>query len=110
MKSVQVEYKMLDPYVRTKLIKEEGTKTFSTVLRTPDSKNGVFKFLVDFRRLGWSRISLEEVAPNRIWRHDEHSRHSIFHPNYMSVLVMIGGFFAFSMFFVFTAGSKEKKD
>jgi len=63
---IQLEFVRLDPYWRINLQSKLGSKTYSGTLRTPD-QNGVFKFRLDYTRYGYSRIFIEEVAPNRIW-------------------------------------------
>jgi hypothetical protein len=53
---VQVELRMLDPYVRTSL-SHDGAGRFSAVVKVPDVY-GVFKWRLDYRRLGYSYIEL----------------------------------------------------
>ena len=71
---IQVEFVRIDPYWRLNMerVNENGS-TYFAKFRTPD-QNGVFKFRIDYMRAGLSKIFLEEVAPNRIWKHDEHER------------------------------------
>lgn len=47
---------MLDPYVRSWL-RHDGSGRFSALVKVPDAY-GVFKWVVDYRRLGYSYIEL----------------------------------------------------
>merc|ERR1712078_911960 len=67
---VQVELRMLDPYVR-KGLKYLGE---GEALVTAPDVNGVFKFQLDYQRPGLTHIHLEEPAPIRPYRHDEFER------------------------------------
>lgn len=89
----------IDPFWRLNM--NRTGSTFSAKFRTPD-QNGVFKFKIDYVRAGYSRIFIEEVAPNRIWRHDEHERVFLAYGQYTSVWVTFIGTLIFSAFFLFT--------
>lgn len=60
---VQLEYVMIHPFWRIKM--DRKGKTFSATFKTPD-QNGAFKFKIDHLRYGFTRVHIEEVAPNRI--------------------------------------------
>jgi hypothetical protein len=53
---VQVEFVMLDPYVRATLA-HDGAGRFSARVKVPDTY-GVFKWVLDYRRLGYSYIEM----------------------------------------------------
>lgn len=53
---MQVELRMLDPYVRATLAHDSAGR-FSAVVKVPDVY-GVFKWRLDHRRLGYSYIEL----------------------------------------------------
>jgi hypothetical protein len=53
---MQVELVMLDPYVRARLA-HDGAGSFSTRVKVPDVY-GVFKWVLEYRRLGYSYIEL----------------------------------------------------
>jgi oligosaccharyltransferase complex subunit beta len=53
---VQVEFVMLDPYVRATLA-HDGAGRFSTRVKVPDTY-GVFKWVLDYRRLGYTYIEM----------------------------------------------------
>lgn len=80
---------------------ESNGSTYFAKFRTPD-QNGVFKFRIDYMRAGLSKIFIEEVAPNRIWRHDEHERVFLAYAQYTSVWVTFIGTLIFSAYFLFT--------
>ena len=76
---LQVEYRMLDPFVRAALKPVSSSSsgkhngTFSAVVKAPDVY-GVFKFGVHFVRPGLTPLHVEAVAPLRPYRHDEFDR------------------------------------
>lgn len=91
---LQVSLVMLDPFVTTKLTarkqpvdlmpsssnisKVELDTTprltrYSSTFRLPD-KHGVYTFVVDWKRHGWSYISTRDTTPVRPLNSDEHPR------------------------------------
>ena len=86
---LQVSLVMLDPYITTNLtatLPRSHVDTLSSVAATtatstrysstfklPD-KHGVYTFLVDWKRHGWSYIHTRDTAPVRPFNHDEHPR------------------------------------
>lgn len=53
---IQIEFTMLDPHIRLPLV-DEGNGTFSLAFKVPDVY-GVFKYVVDYRHLGYSYIEI----------------------------------------------------
>jgi len=50
---LQLEFTMLDPYIRTALLPVHGSPgQYSVTFRAPD-KHGVFKFIIDYKRKGF---------------------------------------------------------
>jgi oligosaccharyltransferase complex subunit beta len=86
---MQLSFTMLDPHVRLALSPLDPTKpngTLSLKFRVPDVY-GVFKFTLDHRRLGFSRLELSQEAPVRPYRHDEYERFLLpAYPYYASAL------------------------
>jgi oligosaccharyltransferase complex subunit beta len=86
---LQLSFTMLDPHVRLPLAPLDPAKpngTLSLRFRVPDVY-GVFKFTVDHRRLGFSRLDLSTEAPVRPYRHDEYERFLLpAYPYYASAL------------------------
>lgn len=86
---LQVSLVMLDPFVVTKLsatppstsvpgttgIAEttNATTRYSATFRLPD-RHGVFSFVVDWKRNGWTFLNTKDTAPVRPFNHDEHPR------------------------------------
>lgn len=98
---VQVELVMLDPYVRT-MLSHDGAGRFSTQVKVPDVY-GVFKWVLDYRRLGYSYIELTETVPIRPFKHNEYERFIVqAYPYYASIASMMAGFLAVGAFFLWT--------
>eukprot|EP00894_Picocystis_sp_ML_P002616 jgi/Pico_ML_1/53133/g3737.t1 len=69
---VQVEYVMLDPYVR-RTMQHNGKGDFYVQMKLPDVY-GVFKFVVNYHHPGYSWIKYTERVPARPFRHNEYER------------------------------------
>ncbi|KAL8439086.1 hypothetical protein Efla_007773 [Eimeria flavescens] len=71
---VQVEYVMADPFVRVFLQRKEAdSPTFSTQFKAPD-RHGIFKFVLQYARVGYSSLFFYSLAPLRTVRSDETER------------------------------------
>ena len=115
----QLEFVMLDPYIRQGL-EYQGNGTYKAQFLTPDSY-GVFKFRFLYRRHGLSTVfENRQVTVRRFW-HNEYERYiPAAAPYYLAVFTMMAGFFVFSAVFLsvkpgvpFAAGPgarKAKKD
>lgn len=103
---MQMEFVMLDAYVRKTLTADEKGK-FACIFTAPDSY-GVFKFRVLYRRLGYSVLHAETQVSIRPFKHNEYERF-IFaaYPYYTSAFSATVALFVFSIFFLFA--SEEKK-
>ncbi|KAK9822633.1 hypothetical protein WJX81_001489 [Elliptochloris bilobata] len=96
---VQLEFVMLDPYVRTTL-KHNGKGTFSTRFKAPDVY-GVFKLRVAHRRLGYTPIEIEEQVPVRPFRHNEFERFlTAAYPYYAAAASTMAAFFMLTLAFL----------
>lgn len=90
---------MLDPHIRTTLT-HNGKGKFSTRVKVPDNY-GVFKWVLDYRRPGYTWVSLVETVSVRPFRHDEYERFIVqAYPYYASVMSMMAGFFVLGVFFL----------
>lgn len=99
-KDVQMEFVMLDPYLRA-FMTPSTNGTFSHTFQAPDVY-GVFTFNVDYRRLGYSNIVFQERIPVRPYRHDQYERFIVAaYPYYASALSMMVGLCFLSWFFLF---------
>ena len=98
---VQIEFVMLDPYVRTTLV-NTGNGTFTTTVKIPDVY-GVFKWIIDYKRLGYSWINDVVTVSVRPYRHHEYERFIVqAYPYYFSTASMMAGFFALGFFFLYS--------
>eukprot|EP00298_Acanthocystis_sp_HF-20_P009569 c18383_g1_i1.p1 GENE.c18383_g1_i1~~c18383_g1_i1.p1 ORF type:complete len:456 (+),score=129.11 c18383_g1_i1:1-1368(+) len=105
---VQLEFVMLDPYLRLNL-EPAGNGTFYSNFRVPDVY-GVFKFRIDYRRDGYSHVVISQEIGVRPFRHNEFERFiSSAYPYYFSAFSMMGGFLFFSLVFLFSKDSKDSK-
>ncbi|KAK9840322.1 hypothetical protein WJX74_007586 [Apatococcus lobatus] len=97
---VQLEFVMLHPYLRVNLA-HNNKGTFSTRLSVPDVY-GVFKFVLNYQRPGYSHLFVSEQAPVRPFKHDEYERFiPAAFPYYASTFSMMGGFFALTLLFLY---------
>eukprot|EP01071_Lankesteria_metandrocarpae_P005419 Lankesteria_metandrocarpae@DN3982_c0_g1_i2.p1 len=115
---VQLEYTMLDPYIRQFLLPptEPDSATYKLQFKAPD-KTGIFKFVIQYCREGLSNIHIETLAPIRHMNTGEHERFTRnAYPYYASCLTGLVCFFAFVLFFTFhkpavaSKSSTDKKD
>ncbi|KAJ9108348.1 hypothetical protein QFC20_003509 [Naganishia adeliensis] len=75
---IQLDFTMLDPHVRTLLHKRavtaDGKATeYDVTFKCPD-RHGVFKFVLDYWRPGWTFIHEQSVVSVVPFRHDEYPR------------------------------------
>ncbi len=75
--------------------------TFSKRLRVPDVY-GVFKFVLDYQRPGYTHLFVSEQAPVRPFKHDEYERFiPAAYPYYASTFSMMAGFLALTALFLY---------
>jgi len=99
--NVQLEFSMLDPYLRIPL-KADKTGLFTTTFTAPDVY-GVFSFKVDYHELGYTSLSLKTIQSVRPFRHDEYPRFiKTAYPYYLSSMIMLGGVFILFVVLMFT--------
>lgn len=91
---------MLDPYIRTNL-QESHTGSWAANFKAPDVY-GVFKFVMQYRRPGYSYIDIVRQAPIRPYKHNEFDRFLVSaYPYYVSCFSMMIGFFLLGRFFLY---------
>ncbi|KAH8114128.1 Dolichyl-diphosphooligosaccharide-protein glycosyltransferase [Phellopilus nigrolimitatus] len=74
LKDLQLDFTMLDPHIRTALPPIPGSPgTYSVTFRAPD-RHGVFKFVLDYKRRGWSFLNSAITVPVVPPRHDGYPR------------------------------------
>eukprot|EP01088_Endostelium_zonatum_P017631 TRINITY_DN529_c0_g1_i1.p1 TRINITY_DN529_c0_g1~~TRINITY_DN529_c0_g1_i1.p1 ORF type:complete len:440 (+),score=86.08 TRINITY_DN529_c0_g1_i1:56-1375(+) len=98
---VQLEFTMLDPYVRATL-KNTGGSTFHTEFVVPDVY-GIFTFRVKLEKSGYTNVLDERIVTVRPFKHNEYERFIVAaYPYYASAFSMMFGLFIFSFFFLYT--------
>ncbi|KDQ18554.1 hypothetical protein BOTBODRAFT_154498 [Botryobasidium botryosum FD-172 SS1] len=96
VKDLQLEFTMLDPHIRTALKAVDGVPgAYSVTFRAPD-RHGVYKFVVDYKRKGYtslhSSLQVSIVPP----RHDGYPRFlSAAWPYYAGAISTSAGFILF---------------
>ncbi|KAI0062056.1 dolichyl-diphosphooligosaccharide-protein glycosyltransferase [Artomyces pyxidatus] len=97
IKDMQLEFTMLDPHVRTALLPVAGSPgKYSVTFRAPD-RHGVFKFVIDYKRKGWTFLSSSTTVPVIPPRHDGYPRFlSAAWPYYAGAISTSVGFVLFS--------------
>jgi len=97
--NVQLEFVMLDPYIRINLVPDNNGK-FTTSFQVPDVP-GVFSCRLRFQELGYSTIDLKNTTPVRPYRHDQDPRWlEVAYPYYSSSLIILFGTVIFSVLFI----------
>ncbi|KAF9480879.1 oligosaccharyl transferase beta subunit [Pholiota conissans] len=94
---MQLEFTMLDPHIRTALPPVRSVPgKYSVTFRAPD-RHGVFKFVVDYKRKGWSHLHSSVTVPIVPPRHDGYPRFlSAAWPYYAGAISTSIAFFLFS--------------
>ncbi|PVV04717.1 hypothetical protein BB560_000771 [Smittium megazygosporum] len=108
---VQLEIRMLDPYIRTTLDRQTQPDseyaTFSKKIVLPD-KYGVFKFLLEHRRQGITWLEVTEVIPIHPLRHNQFPRFlSQAYPYYATSFLLLSGFIIISTLWLFSPTFKQ---
>lgn len=122
---LQVSLIMLDPYITTNLTAASPQSLlgnlnasagitpiftrYSTTFKLPD-KHGVYTFVVDWKRHGWSYIHSRDTVPVRPFNHDEHPRglHSAW-PYVTGASTTIIAFLLFTVIWVCSDETEESK-
>lgn len=91
---VQLEFIRLDPFVRTTLVNKNGN--FEAQYQLPDVY-GIFKFEVDYNRVGYTHLFSSTQVSVRPLQHTEYDRFiPAAFPYYASAFSMMLGVFLFS--------------
>lgn len=107
---VQLEFIMLDPYVR-KTMTHDGKGRFSVTFKVPDVY-GIYKFRIMYRRPGLSTLEVHNQVSVRPFRHNEYERFILSaYPYYTASFAMMGSFFVFGWYFLYHKDdAKVKKE
>ncbi|KAF7309683.1 Dolichyl-diphosphooligosaccharide--protein glycosyltransferase subunit WBP1 [Mycena indigotica] len=97
IQDMQLEFTMLDPHLRIPLPFVPNTPgKYSTTFRAPD-RHGVFKFVVNYKRKGWTHLHSSTTVAVVPPRHDGYPRFlSAAWPFYIGAISTSVGFFLFS--------------
>mmetsp|Transcript_2967 Transcript_2967/g.5627 ORF Transcript_2967/g.5627 Transcript_2967/m.5627 type:complete len:432 (+) Transcript_2967:3-1298(+) len=97
---VQLEFIMLDPYVRTTLT-HNNKGLFTTSFKVPDVY-GCYKLVLKYDRPGYSFLDVKAQTKVRPFQHNEYERFLLVaYPYYASAFSMMAGFFIFGLYFMF---------
>eukprot|EP01039_Chlorochromonas_danica_P003857 gene3857-4214_t len=100
---MQMEFVMLDAYIRKTMIADPKSGLFLTTFTAPDSY-GVFKFRVLYRRTGYSVIHAETQVSIRPFKHNEYERFIVSaYPYYSSSFSALVAFVIFSVLFLYSS-------
>ncbi|KIJ17055.1 hypothetical protein PAXINDRAFT_175668 [Paxillus involutus ATCC 200175] len=108
---MQLEFTMLDPHVRIALPPVSGEPgKYEVQFRAPD-RHGVFKFVVGWRRKGYSFLHTTTTVPVVPLRHDQYPRFlSVAWPYYAGAISTSVGFFLFAALWLAGDVKGEKKN
>ncbi|KAI0933539.1 hypothetical protein AcW1_005344 [Taiwanofungus camphoratus] len=110
IQDMQLEFTMLDPHIRTALLPVAGEPgKYSVTFRVPD-RHGVFKFVIDYKRKGWTHLHSTTIVPVVPPRHDEYPRFlSPAWPYYAGAISTSLGFLFFSALWLAGDSQESKK-
>ncbi|KAF5394564.1 Dolichyl-diphosphooligosaccharide--protein glycosyltransferase non-catalytic subunit [Paragonimus heterotremus] len=105
---VQLEFFRIDPFIRRTMKHKDGL--YYAHLKLPDVY-GVFKFVVDYHRLGYTHLKSTTQVPVRPFTHTQYERFiEAAYPYYFSAISMIIGLVMFSFVFLYYKDDKEKME
>eukprot|EP01138_Halocafeteria_seosinensis_P008082 gb/GECG01008258.1/.p1 GENE.gb/GECG01008258.1/~~gb/GECG01008258.1/.p1 ORF type:complete len:479 (+),score=57.05 gb/GECG01008258.1/:1-1437(+) len=98
---VQLEFVMLDPYVRTTM-KPSSNGTYTGTFKAPD-QHGIYKFRVMYRRPALTVLKEEDVVSVRPFWHNEFERFiTTAYPYYAAGIMTMIGFVVTGYIFLYT--------
>jgi len=109
-KDLQFELVRIDPFIR-KTMSHKG-HTYEVQVKLPDVY-GVFKFVVDYHRIGYSHVFSSTQVSVRPFTHTQYERFiTSAYPYYASAISMMGGvlLFSFVYLYLFEEVSKPKSE
>lgn len=109
VKDLQLDFVRIDPFIRS-VVPLVGAGKYKVVFKIPDVY-GVFKFLVDFKRIGYTSVFSSTQVSVRPLTHTQYERFiESAYPYYFSAFSMMLGVFLFSLVFLHTDVDKDKSD
>lgn len=108
-RDLQLEFVRIDPFIRTNVpLFSEGK--YKVVFKIPDVY-GVFKFLVDYKRIGYTSVFSSTQISVRPLQHTQYERFiQSAYPYYFSAFSMMFGVFVFSFLFLHADWEKDKTE
>ncbi|XP_014675195.1 PREDICTED: dolichyl-diphosphooligosaccharide--protein glycosyltransferase 48 kDa subunit-like [Priapulus caudatus] len=104
---VQLEFVRIDPFVRTALTPKNGK--YVAQFKLPDVY-GVFKFVVDYNRIGYTHLYASTQVSVRPLEHTQYERFiPSAYPYYASAFSMMGGVLLFSLVFLHLRDDPKEK-
>ena len=105
-KDIQLEFVRIDPFVR-QTMKREGDK-YVARFKVPDVY-GVYKFVVDYNRIGYTHLYSSTQVSVRPLRHTQYERFiRSAYPYYFSAFSMMAGTFLFAFVFLYHKDTPAK--
>jgi oligosaccharyltransferase complex subunit beta len=99
---VQMEFVMLDPYIRATL-QHDSQGNFSTNFKVPDVY-GVFKFVIQYSEPGYNHIELSKQIAVQPFKHDEFDRFLVpAYPYYTAAATTMLGFALLTLVFLYSS-------
>ncbi|EER12890.1 dolichyl-diphosphooligosaccharide-protein glycosyltransferase beta subunit, putative, partial [Perkinsus marinus ATCC 50983] len=99
---IQLEYTMLDPHIRAFVLPDASNNGLHTLTFKAPDVYGIFKFVVNYNRLGLNPLHIEEVAPLRNYKHNDYPRFLFCaYPYYASVFVAAFGLFVIAFLMIY---------
>jgi len=105
---LQLEWVMMNPYyIQQMKLLSSNKPTYHISFKVPD-KFGVFKFIIDYKRLGYSYLDVSTKVPLRPYNHNEYPRFlPTAYPYYLAVISTLLVFIVFSFIFVYGKSKVE---
>lgn len=91
---------MLDPYIRLSLSSSDSGR-YSSEFTVPDVY-GVYKFVIQYQRVGYSNLDVHHTVSVHPFRHDEYERFiGVAYPYYTAAFTIMAAFFLFGIVFLY---------
>ncbi|KZO95106.1 Dolichyl-diphosphooligosaccharide-protein glycosyltransferase 48kDa subunit [Calocera viscosa TUFC12733] len=109
IEDMQLEFTMLDPHIRTALKPASEEGWYEAQFMAPD-RHGVFKFIVDWRRKGYTALHSSTTVSVVPFRHNEYPRFlSSAWPYYLGALSTSAAFVLFCALWLLGGDEEAKK-
>ena len=103
---IPLAFTMIDPYIRHPLT-PHSNGSYTTAFQIPDVY-GVYKFVVDYRRPGYSALHVSHQVSVTPYRHDQYERFLwVAYPYYAAAFTLMAAFLVFGWVFLYGTGLDE---